>query len=174
MSELLKKLPSTNAVNLFLNWSVVAFILIALLASAGCATTEYVYNTPPELRKVVIFNDSTDMVLQETGVFNQSVQPGERLEVNVGCYGRFSGVVDAYKIEGVDAQGNKSIRYFGQREYRVTVDGHEYESRGVKADAFIAFRGSSFSPLRSGRKYHLMGENPCSILTPSVRVKIGK
>lgn len=143
--------------------------MACLMVMTGCAT--YVYSVgektgmDPALRRVVLFNDS-GFYLQEEGIFNQGVWPGGRLSVNVACYKRLEGLVDAYKIIGRDEKGERTLEWYGQRRYQLTTDGKNSLVRGVDADAFIIFDEHDFYP---GHRSELwVKDDPCA----DVRLKL--
>ena len=134
----------------------------------GCTTyvhTDDVYTEMPKpeidpaLRRVVLFND-TRYFLRESGIFNSGVWPGGRLSVNVACYKRLEGIVDAYKIIGMDNTGKRILEWYGQRRYHMTTDGKNSVMRGLDVDDYIVLHEHDFSPGR--RSKLLMKDDLCA------------
>lgn len=145
-----------------------------LLILSGCSSyllkQQEVY-VDPSFRRVALFNDTSNFILQETGVFNESIHPGDRLETNIGCFGRVEGLVDAYVIVGHDKDGSAILEWYGQRKYRLYLDAKNEIVRGMSVDAYQVFSDDSFYP---NRKKEVWGAsvNPCS--GPGVIIKFGR
>lgn len=125
----------------------------------------------PSFRRVALFNDTSNFVIQETGIFNESIHPGERVETNIECFGSVEGLVDAYVIVGHDKNGSAVLEWYGQRRYRLYVDAKNETIRGMSVDAYQVFTDNYFYP---NRKKEVWGAsiNPCS--GPGVIIKFGR
>ena len=152
-------------------------LLIAVMTSCSIADIEQslveeeMIYLDPAVGRVVLFNDSKDFVIQETGVFNASVGPGERLETNVRCYGRVQGLLDIYRIIGKGVQGQNILSFYGQRKYSLHVDGKNIMFRGIELDAYQVFRDSSFYPTKK-REQWIVPSDPCG-MGPKMMIRYG-
>ena len=147
--------------------------LILLLAS--CSTMEFeeqVVYLDPALRRVVLFNDTKNFVIRETGAFNDIIEPGEHLMTNVDCYGRVTGLLDVYQVVGRDARGEEILRFYGQRKYSLYVDGKNTMFRGIDLDAYQVFSDSSFHPTGKKEQWIIPGE-PCGA-GPKMMIRYGR
>ena len=140
-----------------------AVVIAASISIYGCTTYVYTEMPKPEidpaLRRIVLFND-TRYFLQESGIFNSSVRPGGRLSVNVSCYKRLEGIVDAYKIIGKNEHGEQILEWYGQHRYHVTTDGRNRVMRGLEVDDYVVIQENDFRPGR--RSKLLVSEDPCT------------
>lgn len=145
-------------------------VLVSLTGCAGYMVEHKKVYVDPSFRRIVIFNDTSNLILRDTGIFNESVYPGQRLEANVHCYDRFKGLIDAYRIIGRDEKGNVVLEWYGQRKYSMAVDGKNRSVRGISSDAYIVFSDRSFRPGKK-REYWYGANKPCSI-GPSMKIEV--
>ena len=150
------------------------YLTVLLVPMSGCysyiSKQREVY-IEPSSRRVILFNDTTNFILKETGIFNESLHPGGRAETNVDCLGRVEGLVDAYIIVGHDKGGNNILQWYGQRKYRLYVDAKNEVMRGVSLDDYQIFTDVSFYP-GGKREYWGASINPCS--GPGVIIEFGR
>lgn len=100
----------------------------------------------PSVGRIALFNDTKNFVIQDTGIFHASVGPGEYIETNIRCYGRVSGMLDAYQVIGKTSIGERVLKWYGQRRYSLYVDGKNTTFRGLDVDAYYVLSDHSFSP----------------------------
>ncbi|MEK7452925.1 MAG: hypothetical protein AAB614_01695 [Patescibacteria group bacterium] len=134
---------------------------------AGCATYETrVVHIDPSYNRVTIENN-TQYILNEVGLFNVSLAPGESISANVIsyngalCYGRYEGSMEAYRVIGKDKNNNNLLQRYGQKIYTLSIDGRNVIYKGQSVDSFTVFREGDFSPNRPERH-----------LVPPIRVAI--
>ena len=126
--------------NILLKVSIFVGVFLFL---GGCTLYDReVIKINPSYNKVVIFNNS-QYTLQEDGIFNRSIDPGETAQINIPCYGRFEGLLTAYRVVGTRKNGSKVLEYYGQRRYSVYVDGKNYvysSNSNISVDYYREFR----------------------------------
>ncbi|MBI3671820.1 hypothetical protein HY249_03430 [Candidatus Azambacteria bacterium] len=148
------------------------FILLLLALSgmiSGCATMEdtrlKTLTIDPSFNGVLIENNS-QYLLQEKGLFNMTLEPGEQVRAVVypgpagaGCYGRYDGVMEAYRIVG-RASGERVIQKYSEIEYSLYIDGKNVLYKGKSVDDYRVFADGYFYP------------RPQATLIPPIRVAI--
>lgn len=148
--------------------------LVVLVVVQGCATYKReVIKIDPSYNRVVIYNNSP-YILQEDGIFNQSLDPGESAHINIPCYGRFKGLVTAYRMVGTRSDGEKMLEYYGQRKYSVRVDGRNYVRNELSVDYYVEFRQGNFRPSRRGREYFFAPKRSLCGSNSSIRIFLGR
>ncbi len=121
------------------------FFVVIVLMVAGCATYE-IAEVDPSYNRVVFHNDSPYLI-KEDGIFNRWIEPGETVSINTTCYGRFKGLMTAYRVFGKDVNTGAYIRTkYAQRWYWVSVDGKNTIYRNQSVDAWVRVTEYSFHP----------------------------
>ncbi len=153
-------------------------VLIFTFALQACSSYGYkreVLKIDPAYNRLVIFN-SSQYRFQEDGILNRSIDPGETVQLNIPCYGRFEGIMTAYRNIGTK-NGKVVWKYYGQRRYSVRIDGKNYvynRNNNLSADFYREFRQSEFYPSRRGREHFVAPRRSLCELNSSVRIFFGR
>ncbi len=124
-----------------------AFVSIFFIFFSGCAVLE-----PEEItidrsyNRVILYNNSP-YTINIDGFITTSMFPGQGIEFNIPCYGRFKLLATAYRKIGVRKKdGEEVLGFYGQRMIYIYIDGRNHIYKEKSVDYHYEFGQYSFRP----------------------------